>query len=109
MKRPTNRAARTCMRWANYVKELRKRRRLTRRALAEMADLCPSYITLIERDGYIPKQDKVEALAAALKADRNYFLGQAGFATPAVFNAWLKSEGLKPMALPRTRTKVAHV
>lgn len=102
-KQPTNRAARYCKRWGRYVREIRQRRRLTARALADKANLDPSYITLIERDGYVPKQAAVERLAIALGADLDYFLGQAGYATPAVFNAWLRSQGLKPIAIPTSR------
>lgn len=108
MKKPTNRAARYCKRWGRYVREIRIRRGLTARQLAEKADRDPSYITLIERDGYVPKLATVERLGRALGADHDYFLGQAGYATPAVFNAWLKSQGLKPIATPRPRKVAAR-
>ena len=55
--------------WAIFVKERRKARGLTRRKLAEMAEIDPSYVTLIERDGYVPRKDKVEMIAQALEAD----------------------------------------
>lgn len=109
MKKPTNRAARYCKRWGRYVREIRLRRGLTARQLADKADITPSYITLIERDGYVPKMAVAERLATALGADRDYFLGQAGYATPAVFNAWLRSQGLKPIATPTKRREAGKV
>lgn len=104
-KQPTNRAARYCKRWGRYVREIRQRRRFAAYELAEKANIHASYVTLIERDGYVPKQAVVERLAKALEADRDYFLGQAGYATPAVFNAWLRSQGLKPIAVPTTNRR----
>ncbi len=66
--------------WAYFVKEKRKARGLTRRKLAEMADIDPSYVTLIERDGYVPRKDKVEMIAKALEADMDQTLLTAGYA-----------------------------
>lgn len=48
--------------WAFWCKERRKQRRLTRRELAKIVKIDPSYVTLIERDGYIPLRDKVQAI-----------------------------------------------
>lgn len=66
--------------WAIFVKERRKARGLTRRKLAEMAEIDPSYVTLIERDGYVPRKDKVEMIAQALEADLDQTLLTAGYA-----------------------------
>jgi len=66
--------------WANYVKDKRKARGLTRRKLAELAGIDPSYVTLIERDGYVPRKDKVLEVARALEADLDHTLLVAGYA-----------------------------
>jgi transcriptional regulator with XRE-family HTH domain len=66
--------------WANYVKERRKARQLTRRKLAELAKIDPSYVTLIERDGYVPRKDKVLEIARAIQADVDRTLLVAGYA-----------------------------
>jgi transcriptional regulator with XRE-family HTH domain len=66
--------------WANYVKDKRKARGLTRRKLAELAGIDPSYVTLIERDGYVPRKDKVLEVARALEVDVDHTLLVAGYA-----------------------------
>lgn len=70
--------------WANYVKEKRKGKHLTRRKLAELAKIDPSYVTLIERDGYVPRKDKVLELAKALEVDVDHTLLVAGYAPEKV-------------------------
>lgn len=70
--------------WATYVKEKRKARHLTRRKLAELAKIDPSYVTLIERDGYVPRKDKVLELARALEVDIDHTLLVAGYAPEKV-------------------------
>lgn len=70
--------------WANYVKEKRKAKHLTRRKLAELAKIDPSYVTLIERDGYVPRKDKVLELAKALEVDVDHTLLVAGYAPEKV-------------------------
>lgn len=70
--------------WANFVKEKRKARHLTRRKLAELAKIDPSYVTLIERDGYVPRKDKVLELARALEVDVDHTLLVAGYAPEKV-------------------------
>ncbi|NDD28315.1 MAG: XRE family transcriptional regulator [Proteobacteria bacterium] len=70
--------------WATYVKEKRKTRHLTRRKLAELAKIDPSYVTLIERDGYVPRKDKVLELARALEVDVDHTLLVAGYAPEKV-------------------------
>lgn len=66
--------------WANYVRDKRKARGLTRRKLAELASIDPSYVTLIERDGYVPRKDKVLEIARAVEADMDHTLLVAGYA-----------------------------
>lgn len=70
--------------WANYVKDRRKARQLTRRKLAELAKIDPSYVTLIERDGYVPRKDKVLEIARAIQADVDRTLLVAGYAPEAI-------------------------
>jgi transcriptional regulator with XRE-family HTH domain len=70
--------------WANYIKEKRKIKHLTRRKLAEMAKVDPSYLTLIERDGFVPRRDKVIRLAKALDCDTDECLLTAGYAPQKV-------------------------
>lgn len=70
--------------WANYIKEKRKIKHLTRRKLAEMAKVDPSYLTLIERDGFVPRKDKVSRLARALGCDTDECLLTAGYAPQKV-------------------------
>jgi len=70
--------------WANYVRDKRKAKHLTRRKLAELAKIDPSYVTLIERDGYVPRKDKVLELARALEADVDHTLLVAGYAPERV-------------------------
>jgi len=112
MKKPTK-VSRYCKKWGAYFREIRTRRDMTARALAEKANVDPSYITLIERDGAVPSRCYVERLAIALGADQDFFMGQAGYATPNVFNAWLRSQGLKPLATtstarPQARKQAVH-
>lgn len=70
--------------WANYVKDKRKGRGLTRRKLAELAKIDPSYVTLIERDGYVPRKDKVLEIAKSLEADIDQALLVAGYAPQTI-------------------------
>lgn len=66
--------------WANHVRKERKGIGLTRRKLAELAKIDPSYVTLIERDGYVPRRDKVLDIAKALGTDTDKTLLVAGYA-----------------------------
>jgi len=70
--------------WANYIKEKRKTKHLTRRKLAELAKVDPSYLTLIERDGFVPRRDKVIRLSRALECDTDECLLTAGYAPSKV-------------------------
>jgi len=70
--------------WSNYVKEKRKGKHLTRRKLAELAKVDPSYLTLIERDGFVPRKDKVVRLARAMGCDIDECLLTAGYAPQKV-------------------------
>lgn len=66
--------------WANYIRMNRKSQDLTLRQLAEMANIDASYLTLIERDGYVPRRDKVLAISKALGLDSDRSLLEAGYA-----------------------------
>jgi transcriptional regulator with XRE-family HTH domain len=66
--------------WAAYVKEHRRTRRITRREMARLASIDPSYVTLIERDGMVPRQDVVCRLGRALLLDEDRTLVAAGYA-----------------------------
>jgi len=66
--------------WANYIKEKRKAKKLTRRRLASLVKIDPSYITLIERDGFVPRRDKVLSFASVLDVDSDEMLLMAGYA-----------------------------
>lgn len=70
--------------WANYIKEKRKTKHLTRRKLAQLGKIDPSYITLIERDGYVPRREKVQNLSRALEVDANEILLMAGYAPDGI-------------------------
>ncbi len=70
--------------WALFVSQKRKSNRLTRRKLAELASIDPSYVTLIERDGYVPRRDKVMDIAKAVLADVDRTLLIAGYAPETI-------------------------
>lgn len=53
--------------FAVAVHKLRKGCGMTRMALARAADIDPSYITLIERDGYVPTPAVMEQIDAAFQ------------------------------------------
>ena len=65
--------------WANYIKEKRKARKMTRRKLAQLSKIDPSYLRLIERDGCIPRRDKLTNFAIALDVDVNELFIMAGY------------------------------
>jgi len=66
--------------WADFIRENRKAKSLTRRQFAELTNLDPSYVTLIERDGYVPRKEKVLQLAEALGVNTDHCLLMAGYA-----------------------------
>lgn len=70
--------------WAKFVKMTRKSQGFTLRKLADLAGIDASYVTLIERDGYIPRRDKVLAIAKALNADIDRALLEAGYAPEGI-------------------------
>lgn len=53
---------------SKYFRGLRSRARMTRRLLAHAADIDPSYLTLIERDGTAPRPAIAERIVRALIA-----------------------------------------
>lgn len=86
--------------WGIFVKEKRKAKQMTRRRLAELAKLDPSYVTLIERDGYVPRQDKVVGIAEALVIDPTECLLAAGYATDEVAAVYRTSASLASLSQP---------
>jgi len=54
--------------WARYTSSARKAKGLTRRQVARAAKVDASYVTLMERDGYIPKREKVERIGLVLSS-----------------------------------------
>ena len=65
--------------WGEYFNGLRTERKLTRRAASKMFGVDPALITLIERDGHIPRRKIVIAIARGLKADLEETLLHAGY------------------------------
>lgn len=65
--------------WSALIKHHRRRLNLTAKKLAQRAGIDPSYISLMERSGHIPKRDKVLALAQALQVDADSLLLAAGY------------------------------
>ncbi|CAJ1611438.1 helix-turn-helix domain-containing protein [Clostridium perfringens] len=55
------------------LQKLRKKRKLTQKALAEMTGISRSYLSDIEHNRYNPSFDTIEALANALKLDLKSF------------------------------------
>ncbi len=72
------------LQWANFVKMHRKRQGLTLRQLGHLAGIDGSYVTLIERDGVVPRKDKVLALARALGVNEDHMLLEAGYAPESI-------------------------
>jgi len=70
--------------WAEFVRQHRKLRRLTRRQLAFNSQIHPSYVTLFERDGYVPTVQVVHRLAKALNVSLDDCCLAAGYATASV-------------------------
>jgi hypothetical protein len=52
---------------------------MTRRELARLACVDPSLMTIIERDGHIPRRDIVSAIGAALLVNHELALIVAGY------------------------------
>ncbi|GAA0118148.1 helix-turn-helix domain-containing protein [Clostridium perfringens] len=55
------------------LQKLRKKRKLTQKALAEMAGISRSYLSDIEHNRYNPSFDTIEALSTSLKLDLKSF------------------------------------
>ena len=65
--------------WGQFVTRHRISKHMTMSMLAKKAGCDGSYITLIERHGYIPSQEKVVALAKALDVDPTEMLIEARY------------------------------
>ena len=85
------------------LRGLRKERALSQRELADLADLSPNAISLIERDEISPSVATLQRLAAALGVKMSYFFESATVARilhfrpnqrPVVRGAGLTIEGL---------------
>jgi transcriptional regulator with XRE-family HTH domain len=85
------------------LRALRKERALSQRELAELADLSPNAISLIERDEISPSVATLQRLAAALGVKMSYFFESATVARilhfrpnqrPVLRGAGLTIEGL---------------
>lgn len=51
-----------CPIWRAWILDRRKHFELTKRELAEMVGINASYVTLFERDGYVPSRAIVQAI-----------------------------------------------
>jgi len=85
------------------LRSLRKERALSQRELADLAELSPNAISLIERDEISPSVATLQRLAAALGVKMSYFFDSATVARilhfrpnqrPAIRGAGLTIEGL---------------
>ncbi len=99
--------------WGQLVRDRRKARQLSRRELARIVGCDPSYVTLIERDGYVPRRHIVEALARALGAEQETMLLAAGYSNRTIAAVFLQRqkdllEGLCP-ALRRQLTRAIQL
>lgn len=77
-------------RWAELVKSARRAAGLSCRDVARRAGFEGSYVTLFERDGYVPHRQYVAALARALGLDVDRTLLVAGYA-PESHQAYLRA------------------
>ena len=66
--------------WSEFIRSHRIKQSLTSRRLAELIGVDPSYITLMERNGCVPKREKVIALGRALRLNTDILLIVAGYA-----------------------------
>lgn len=80
--------------WANFVAEHRKQLGLTKRNLAELANIDASYVTLIENRGCTPRRDKVIKIAKALKTNIEQTLLVAGYAPDKLAKASINISNL---------------
>lgn len=97
----------------NYFRDLRRRAHLTRLALAQQAECDPSYVTLIERDGYGPSTAICERIVRALVArnvpevDALRWMLMCGRTPPRLLSGdpGLLSLFLEAFALPASRQR----
>lgn len=69
--------------WSRLVRDRRKAAKMTRRKLAEQAQIDPSYVTLIERYGYVPSRACANRVALALPGNQDDLLLVAGYLPPS--------------------------
>lgn len=87
--------------WSALVVALRQKNKLTARQVAETAGIDPSYVTKIEREGLVPRRDKVEALAKALNAEADGLLIAAGYAPKSLSQRSLDCASLNELPMPK--------
>lgn len=68
--------------WADFVRIHRLKLNLTKRELGSKASIDPSYVTLVERDGHVPKREIVERIAKALGVNIDNAFFAAGYVRP---------------------------
>ena len=82
-----------CKEAGTFFSTMRKRTGQTRRDLSMAGGVDPSYLTLIERVGYIPTRSKALLVAKALRnfgvpiADTEHWLILCGYAPPSLVTA----------------------
>lgn len=59
--------------WGSFVTRARQAAGITRIQLAKSSGIDPSYITLIEKHGYVPKADKLESILGSLELSKEQF------------------------------------
>ena len=65
--------------FGDYVRRIRNEKGVTLRKFAEMVDLSPSYISLIERGEQLPPgEDSIHKIAMVLGIDKDVLLAMAG-------------------------------
>jgi transcriptional regulator with XRE-family HTH domain len=74
----------------NRIKEIRKEKKLSRKKLAEMAGLSPSYIQFIENEQRNPTVKTIKKIAAALGASLDELFSKD---SKSEVREWLKQLG----------------
>lgn len=69
--------------WGLWVRRARKQQGLLMCQLAHAVCICPTYLTLIERDGYVPSRDIAENLGRVLDSPEAALI-EAGYLPPTL-------------------------
>lgn len=83
--------------WGHWVKCMRRRLDWPKYRLAVAVGINPSYLTLIERDGYVPTLRYIHAIAEALEGDVDQALLMAGYAPQLSLGALLEVATRRPL------------